>query len=67
VSVRPVPRVALRPEEAAVSLGLSRSTFYDRVLPELRTVLVGTARLVPVVELERWVEREARRLGAIEG
>jgi hypothetical protein len=67
VSARPVPRIALRPGEAAVSIGLSRAEFYRRVLPELRTILVGRSRLVPVVELERWVDREARRLGAIEG
>jgi excisionase family DNA binding protein len=66
VSARPVPRIALRPDEAAVSIGVSRSEFYRRVLPELRTVLVGRSRLVPVTELERWLEREARRLGAIE-
>ena len=66
MSARPVPRVAFRPDEAAVSLGLSRSKLYKRVLPELRTVLVGRSRLVPVAELERWLEREARRLGMVE-
>jgi hypothetical protein len=40
--------------------------FYERVLPELRTILVGRIRLVPVAELERWADREARRLAAIE-
>ncbi len=63
---RPVPRIALRPDEAADSIGLSRATFYERVLPELRTMLVGRSRLVPVVELERWVERESRRLAEVE-
>jgi hypothetical protein len=60
------PRIALRPDEAAEAIGLSRSVFYERVLPELRTILVGRIRLVPVAELERWCEREARRLAAIE-
>jgi hypothetical protein len=63
---RPIPRLALRPDEAAISIGLSRSQFYAEVLPELRTVMVGKARLVPVSELEAWVEREARRLSTIE-
>jgi hypothetical protein len=62
VTGRAVPRIALRPDEAAASLGLGRSAFYERVMPELRCVTVGRARLVPVVELERWCEREARRL-----
>lgn len=66
MSARPVPRVALRPDEAAESLGLSRSVFYSAVLPELRTILVGRIRLVPVAELERWTEREARRLSTVE-
>ena len=52
--------------EAAEALGLSRSVFYDRVLPELRTILVGRIRLVPVAELERWADREARRLAVID-
>jgi len=61
-----VPRLALRPEEAAAALGLGRSAFYERVLPDLRCITVGRVRLVPVRELERWCEREARRLSAVE-
>jgi hypothetical protein len=60
------PRFALSPEDAAESLSLSRSAFYTEVLPELRTILVGRRRLVPVAELERWVEREARRMATID-
>ena len=59
-------RLALSPEEAAAAVSLSRSQFYEVVLPELRTILVGRRRLVPVVELERWLEREARRMATIE-
>ena len=58
---RPVPRLALRPEEAAEAIGLGRSAFYEQVLPDLRVVYVGRARLIPVAELERWLEREAVR------
>jgi hypothetical protein len=60
-AARPVPRIALRPDEAAVALGLSRSIFYRDVLPGLRTVTVGRVRLVPVSELERWCDRQAVR------
>jgi hypothetical protein len=63
---RTVPRIALSPDEAAESIGLGRSLFYADVLPELRTFMVGKRRLVPVAELERWAERQARRLGTIE-
>ena len=57
-----IRRVALRPDEAAEALGIGRTAFYEHVLPQLRCVLVGRVRLVPVAELERWTEREARRL-----
>ena len=33
----------------------------DHVLPELRVVRVGRRRLIPIVELERWLERHASR------
>ncbi len=58
---RPVPRIALRPDEAAAAIGLGRSAFYSQVLPHLRVVYVGRVRLVPVSELEKWVEKEATR------
>jgi hypothetical protein len=54
-----VPRIALRLEEAAEALGVSRSWFIAEILPELRIVRRGRVRLVPVNELERWVSRNA--------
>lgn len=57
-----VPRVALRPEEAAASLGVSRAHFFDRILPQLRVVRSGRSRLIPLRELERWVEENAERV-----
>jgi excisionase family DNA binding protein len=47
--------------EAAASLGVSRDSFERHVLPELRTAWVGSRRIVPFRELERWVERHAAR------
>jgi hypothetical protein len=61
VKSRPVPRLALRPAEAADAVGLGRTAFYQQVLPSLRVVYVGRARLIPVSELERWLEQEAVR------
>ena len=58
---RVVPRLALRPDEAAAALGISRSIFYRDVLPELRCVNIGRVRVVPVSELERWLDRQAVR------
>lgn len=56
-----VPRLSLRPEQAAAALGVSRSFFFASILPELRIVRCGRVRLVPVPELERWLEENAAR------
>jgi hypothetical protein len=52
-------RLALRVEEAAAALGMSRDSFDRHVLAELRTIRRGRMVLVPVLELERWCEQEA--------
>lgn len=57
-------RLALKPAEAAAVLGISRRTFDDLVMPELRVVYVGSRRLIPVRELEKWVDASAIRAGA---
>ena len=56
------PRLALRPDEAAEALGVSRALFYRDVLPELRVVRLGRLRLVPVRELERWLSEHSSRV-----
>jgi excisionase family DNA binding protein len=62
VTERPAPpRLALSPDEAARALGVSRDYFDEHVLPELRVVRRGRRRLVPVREIERWLDETARR------
>lgn len=58
---RPVPALALRPEQAAQALGVSRSFFFAEILPELRVVRRGRLRLVPLRSLEEWIDRNAAR------
>jgi excisionase family DNA binding protein len=53
--------LALTPEQAAVALSMSRDTFDRYVRDELRLVRVGRKVLVPVSELERWLDRSAAR------
>jgi len=53
----PVPRLALTREEAAASLGMSLSAFQTHVQPDLRLIRRGSLRLIPVAELQRWVDR----------
>jgi excisionase family DNA binding protein len=53
----PVVPVVYRVEEAAMALRLSRRTIYELIRSgRLRTVKVGTRRLVPVVALSEYVE-----------
>jgi hypothetical protein len=61
---REAPRLALRPEEAAESLGVSRDYSDAHIAPELRFVR-SRLMLFPIVELEGWLDREAAR--ALEG
>jgi hypothetical protein len=56
-----VPRIALTPPEAAAAIGVGPDFFDANVAPELRLIRRGRKRLVPVVELERWVAESAGR------
>jgi hypothetical protein len=42
-------------------LGVSRDTFDRHIRHELRVVRRGRCLIVPVSELERWLDREAAR------
>jgi excisionase family DNA binding protein len=53
------PRLALSPDEAAASLGVSRDYFDDHIVGELRIIRRGRRKLIPTRELERWLDREA--------
>ncbi len=54
------PALALPVAQAAASLGLSESNFRSNVLPHIRSIKVGRARIVPVIELERWLHLNGR-------
>ena len=54
-----MPRFALRVEEAAASLGVSRDLFEREIIGELRVVKVGRVKLIAPSELERWMQRHA--------
>jgi hypothetical protein len=55
-------RLAYTREQAAQALGLSRSTFYRRVLPHVDLIeLPWGATLIPVDELERLLAERRRR------
>jgi excisionase family DNA binding protein len=58
-STTSTPKLALTPVEAASALGMSRDSFDRYVRDELRLVRKGRLVLVPVRELERWIDRNA--------
>jgi excisionase family DNA binding protein len=54
-------RLALSKHEAADALGVSIDFLEEHVMHELRIVRRGRRRLIPVRELERWLEENALR------
>jgi hypothetical protein len=60
--IQSVPRYLLTRREAAAALGMSLNHFERHVQPELKVVLCGQLVLLPVGELERWVQRHAHYL-----
>ena len=61
VEASPAPRLALNVREAAAALGVSWDTFHENVEPDLRIVRVGSRKLIPVTELQRWLDDNAER------
>lgn len=59
--IAPIPRLALSREEAAAALGMSLDSFERHVQPTLRLCRLGRMRLVPVNELQRWLDDNASR------
>ena len=55
----PIPRLALTREEAAASIGMSVDSWERHVQPSIRLIRLGRMRLVPIRELERWLEQNA--------
>lgn len=54
-------RLAVNIEDAAALLSISRESFDKYVRHEVRFVRQGRLKLVPVKELEAWLDRNASR------
>lgn len=57
------PRLGLTVAEAAQAVGMSESSFKRHVQPELRIVRRGSLRIIPLSEVEKWLERNATLAG----
>jgi excisionase family DNA binding protein len=55
-------RLALSPDEAAETLGVSRTFLDEHVAGELRWVRRGRRKFVSVRELERWLDEAGERV-----
>jgi excisionase family DNA binding protein len=55
----PPPRLALNIMEACDALGVGYDTFHRQIEPEVRIVRLGSRKLVPVSELQRWLDAHA--------
>ena len=59
---RALPRLSVKPDEAAEMLGVSRDYLDEHIKPELRIIRRGSKTiLIPVAELQRWLEKSAAR------
>lgn len=61
ISKPAVPRLALSKTEAADALGVSVDFLEEHVLHELKIVRRGRRRLIPLSELQRWIDSNAHR------
>ena len=53
------PEDGPQPGEAAEALGVSRDFLDEHILPGLRVVRVGRKVLVPLSEIEKWLDKNA--------
>jgi hypothetical protein len=61
VVTAPVPRLALSVEEACAAIGCSWDFWSEHVAPEVKLVRRGRRKMIPVTELQRWLEDNAER------
>ena len=53
------PALALSVEQACAALGVSWDTWHDSIEHEVRIVRIGRRKLIPVTELQRWLDDHA--------
>ena len=57
-------RLTLTRIEAAMALGVSTDFFDEHVVPHIRMLRIGRRRLIPVREIERFIDKHAHSADA---
>ena len=57
------PTLALSVEQACEALGVSWDTWRAHIEPDVRLVRLGRRKLIPVSELQAWLDRHAESVG----
>ena len=57
------PALALSVEQACEALGVSWDTWRAHIEPDVRLVRLGRRKLIPVSELQAWLDRHAESVG----
>jgi excisionase family DNA binding protein len=63
---RSAPTLALSVEQACEALGVSWDTWRAHIEPDVRLVRLGRRKLIPVSELQAWLDRHAESIGVEE-
>jgi excisionase family DNA binding protein len=63
VQKRTTPVLALSVEQACEALGVSWDTWRAHIEPDMRLVRLGRRKLIPVSELQAWLDRYAEGVG----
>ena len=56
------PALALTVEQAAAALSASWDTLHAEIEPELKIIRLGRRKLIPVSELQAWLERHSEKV-----
>lgn len=57
------PALALTVEQACAALGVCWDTWAEHIAPDVRIVYIGGRKLIPVAELQRFLDDHAVRPG----
>ncbi len=57
------PTLTLSVEQACEALGVSWDTWRAHIEPDVRLVRLGRRKLIPVSELQAWLDRHAESVG----